>query len=133
MNANVEFDPGFRMSALDAGFLLLIVALSPLLAQVFVQLAIAAVFATVHFLLFCNVLRATRPLELLWAALFIGLWSSAYVWNFPSWLYAYGLTLLMTVVVTVVQIRLPSYHGAFWAALNPNLPQWWSDRLETGA
>jgi len=132
MNANVTFDPGFRMSVLDVAFLLLVIAASPLLAQFFVQLAVAALVATLHFFLFCNVLRATRPLELLWAAFFIGLWSSAYVWSVPSWPYAYGLTLLMTLIVTVVQIRLPSYHGAFWAVLNPKLPQRWANQREAG-
>jgi len=130
VNANAAFDPGFRLSRLDMGFLLLVAAVSPLLARFSGQLAIAAVVATLHFFLFCNVLRATRSLELLWAAVFVGLWSCAYVWGIPAWSYTYGLTLSMTVIVTVMQTRLPSYHGAFWAVLNPKLPQWWAGQLD---
>jgi len=133
VSADTAFNPGFRLSKLDAGFLLLVIGVSPLLARFFVQLGVAAVFAAGHFFLFCNVLRATRVLELLWAAVLVGLWSSSYTWGIPAWLYTYGLRLSTTVAVIIVQVRLPSYHGAFWEVLNPKLPQWWAGQLERNA
>lgn len=128
MQRNAVFKPGFRLSELDVGFMFLVFALSPILARVFEQLGIAALFALGHFFLFCNVLRATRSLELLWAAAFVGLWSSAYFWGVPSWAHTYAWALAVTVAVTVVQVRLASYHGVFWTVLNPRLPQWWEEQ-----
>jgi hypothetical protein len=120
-----DFDPGFRFSEVDAGFMILVSVLSPVLGRQFEQLTIAALFAVFHFFLFCNVLRAQRLLELLWAGAFVGLWSSSYFWGMPSWYATYALAFAVTAAVTVVQVLLPSYHGAFWAVLNPRLPQWW--------
>jgi hypothetical protein len=89
MKRSADFAPGFRISELDAGFMLVVFGSSPLLARLFEQLGMAALFAVVHFFLFCNVLRANRSLELLWAGAFIGLWASAYWATFnprlPQW------------------------------------------------
>jgi hypothetical protein len=133
MKPKAAFDPGFRMSELDVGFMLLVFVSSPLLGRLFEQLALAALFAVLHFFLFCNVLRAKRMLELLWAAAFVGLWSSSYFWGVPSWPHTYALAFAVTVAVAVVQVFLPSYHGAFWAVLNPRLPQWWERQTESKA
>lgn len=128
MKRSADFAPGFRLSELDVGFMLVVFGSSPLLARLFDQLGLAALFAVVHFFLFCNVLRANRSLELLWAGAFIGLWASAYFRGSPSWLHVYALAFAVTVAVAVVQLLLPSYHGAFWATFNPRLPQWWEKR-----
>jgi hypothetical protein len=125
LKPDAAFAPGFRMSKLDMGFILLVLVSSPLLGQLSEQLALGALFALFHFFLFCNVLRAKRPLELLWTAVFVGLWSSAYLWDVSSWPLTYALALAVTVAVILAQVLLPSYHGAFWAVLNPQLPQWW--------
>ena len=128
MQDNAVFKPGFRLSELDVGFMFLVFVWSAFLARFFEQLGIAALFALCHFFLFCNVLRATRLLELLWAAAFVGLWSSAYFRGVPSWPHTYAWAFAVTVAVTVVQVRLPSYHGVFWTVLNPRLPQWWEEQ-----
>ena len=109
------------------GFIVLVICASPLVARVFEQLAVAALFAVFHFFLFCNVLRARRLLELLWAAAFVGLWSSSYFWGVPSWPATYAAAFAVTLAVAAVQVLLPSYHGVFWAVLNPRLPQWWEE------
>jgi len=127
-----NFAPGFRMSETDAGFIILVLVSSPLLGRLFVQLAVAALFVVCHFFLFCNVLRARRLLELLWAAAFVVLWSCSFALGVPSWGWTYVLALAFTVVIAVIQIRLPSYHGAFWKVLNPRLPQWWEKNAGTG-
>ena len=128
MKVDAAFKPGFRLSELDVGFMLAVFVLSPLLGRFIEQLGIAALFAVFHFFLFCNVLRAGRLLELLWSAAFVSLWSCSYFLGVPAWLHTYALAFAATVAVTVVQVLLPSYHGAFWAVLNPRLPQWWEDR-----
>ena len=125
MNHKTAFNPGFRISEMDVGFMLLVFVCSPLLARLLEQLGIAALFAVVHFFLFCNVLRAKRSLELLWTAAFVGLWLCSYFRGVPSWPHAYALAAGVTILVTVVQVLLPSYHGVFWAVINPRLPQWW--------
>ena len=133
MKPNAAFDPGFRMSELDVGFMLLVFVSAPLLARFFEQLALAALFAALHFFLFCNVIRAKRVLELLWAAVFVGLWSACYLLAVPSWPHVYALAFAVTIVVTLVQVLLPSYHGAFWSVLNPRLPQWWEEQTGSKA
>jgi len=131
MKPCAAFNPGFRMSELDVGFVLLVFVSSPLLARLFEQLAFAALFAVLHFFLFCNVIRAKRALELLWAGTFVGLWSASYFLGVPSWPHVYALAFAVTIGVTVVQVLLPSYHGAFWSVLNPRLPQLW--KKQTGS
>ena len=128
MKSAAAFSPGFRMSRLDVAFVLLALACAPLLGRVVEQLAIAELFAVLHFFLFCNVLRANRSLELLWAAVFVCLWSTSYFSGVPSWPYSYGMAFTVTVAVTIVQLSLPSYHGAFWRVLNPGLPRWWEQQ-----
>lgn len=125
MKPNAAFSPGFRISELDVAFMLAVFVVSSLIARFFEQLGIAGLFALFHFFLFCNVLRARRSLELLWAAAFVGLWSSALLWGVPSWTQAYALAFAVTVALTVAQVLQPSYHGAFWSAINSRLPQWW--------
>ncbi len=125
MNRNATFDPGFRLSELDVGFMLLALVSSPLLTRLHDQLALGALFAVFHFFLFCNVLRAKRWLEILWAAVFVALWTCSFLRGLPSWPLTYGLAFAVTIAVTLVQVLLPSYHGAFWSTLNPRLPQWW--------
>jgi len=36
-----------------------------------------------------------------------------------------------TVVITVMAIRHPAYHGVLWRWFNPTLPQWWRGRGDT--
>lgn len=42
-----------------------------------------------------------------------------------GWALAFILSLLVTVVVMILQLRRPSYHGLGWQRINPGLPQWW--------
>jgi hypothetical protein len=71
-----------------------------------------------HFLLFCNVFRVPTRLELAWSAVFLlnVLGSSlfeALIW--PRYLF---LQLPVTVVVLVMAMRLPGYHGVLWRRIN---------------
>ena len=133
MKDNAAFQPGFRLSELDVGLIMVVFVFSPVVGRFFEPLGIAMLFTLVHFFLFCNVLRAVRLLELVWAAAFVALWSSSYLSGVPSWAHSYALSFAVSVVVTAVQVRLPSYHGVFWKVLNPRLPQWWEEQTGTKA
>ncbi len=102
----MDFRPGFRLSEIDVGVLMLGVLASGLLARFDESFAVALLFTLAHFFLFCNVLRMSRSLELVWALLFVLLAAST--------------------ILAVVQVLRSSYHGVFWRQLNPNLPQWWA-------
>ncbi len=106
---------------------------SVLIARFDDSFAIVVLFTLAHFFLFCNVLRVSRPLELVWAVLFVLLSASTILTSFPPWSYTFSTMLLVTAILTVVQIQRPSYHGVFWRRLNPNLPQWWTNNRKNQA
>ena len=126
MENAADFQPGFRLSEIDVGVLMLGILLSVLLARFDESFAVALLFLLAHFFLFCNVLRMSRPLELVWALLFVLLAASTIRTGYPSWRYNFSAMLVVTASITAVQILRPSYHGVFWRRFNPNLPQWWA-------
>lgn len=128
--ADPFFSPGFRISATDAAVLIAGAAGSVLAAQVEWWMGIVIGFVVGHFFLFCNVFRVARPLELLWAALFVVLAGSTITLGLPGWPVALTMSLVATLLVIVVQMRKPSYHGVLWQRINPGLPQWWEANLE---
>lgn len=87
--------------------------------------AFCLAFVVLHFFLFCNVFRLARPLELLWAAVFVMLAGATIVFDQPGWLVTTALSLIVTFIVVAVEMRKPSYHGIAWRQINPNLLQWW--------
>ena len=119
------FNPGFRLSITDVIILIAGAIASLLVANIEFWFGIAIVFTVGHFFLFCNVFRMPRHLELAWAALFLLLLGSTIVMQQPDWLVSFGFSLIGTVVVVVIQLRQPSYHGVGWSRINPQLPQWW--------
>lgn len=126
MEDAADFRPGFRLSEIDIGVLLLGILTSVLIARFDESLAVALLFTLGHFFMFCNVLRMGRPLELVWAVLFVLLAGSTILNGFPSWSYTLYAMLAVTAILALVQVLQPSYHGVFWRQLNPNLPQWWA-------
>ncbi len=89
----------------------------------------APAFALAHFFFFCNVVRIARPLELLWAGVFVVLAGATVAFETPGWLVTALVSLLVTVVVVAVEVRKPSYHGVGWQWINPELPAWWEARV----
>lgn len=123
-----SFSPGFRLSALDVA-VLVIGGVSAGAVSFFVPWLGAAVALVVsHFFLFCNVLRMSRLLELIWAAVFSILAGSEIAFDRPGWPVVFGVSILLTAVLAVVEARRPSYHGVGWTRLNPGLPAWWAAR-----
>jgi predicted membrane channel-forming protein YqfA (hemolysin III family) len=128
MRKAAEFRPGFRFSWSDLLVLILGAGLSILLHGMDNPLGMVIFFTVAHFFLFCNVLRMRRLYELIWAALFVVL-ASLSIWvNIPIWPGTIIIMLAVTVPLTVLQMRQPSYHGIFWQEINPGLSQWWLER-----
>ncbi len=80
-----KFQPGFRLSALDVCILIVGGVASAYAMTVDPWFGIAIVFVVLHFFLFCNVLRMSRPLELTWAGIFVGLAVATICWKLLSW------------------------------------------------
>lgn len=129
MNAPI-FSPGFRLSIMDIVVLIAGATGSLLAAQIQLWFGMAIAFTVGHFFLFCNVFRMPRYLELTWAALFLLLLVSTAIMQQPGWSTSFALSLAVTVVVVVFQMRQPSYHGIGWKTINPQLPQWWEAHYE---
>jgi predicted branched-subunit amino acid permease len=119
------FKPGFRIDAVDSVVLVAGAIGSVAAAQVEWWMGLVIAFTVGHFFLFCNVFRMARPLELAWTALFIALAVSTITTEKPGWQITIAVSLLATVVIIVVQMRRPSYHGVAWQRINPNLRKWW--------
>lgn len=123
-----SFSPGFRLSMLDVGVLIVGV-----IATVFFSLTTPSIgfvigFVVGHFFLFCNVIRMARPLELVWAAVFTTLSAMTLIANVPGWVATAVLSSITTIVVVGLEMRKPSYHGIAWQRINPELKEWWDAR-----
>src|SRR6476619_4959849 len=89
---NRLFAPGFRLSRVDVAVLFAGAVAAVSLATTDVWAGVAVGFVVGHFFLFCNVLRMSRPLELTWAGVFMGLAVGAMVWGVVSWPVVFGIS-----------------------------------------
>lgn len=119
------FAPGFRIDAKDVVVLVIGAVSSTYVLRIDAFLALVIAFALGHFFLFCNVLRMARYLELIWATVFVLLCASTIALGQPHPALAVSGVLLTTLLVSVLQLRSPSYHGIAWQRVNPGLVQWW--------
>jgi len=123
------FAPGFRLSVADV-FVLFGGTISAIVLSMYVWWwGFIPAFVLAHFFLFCNMGRIARPLELIWAGVFISLAGTTIAFEMPGWLVTVPVSLFVTVVVVVVEMRKPSYHGVGWQRINPGLPEWWEARV----
>ncbi len=128
MNQSV-FAPGFRLSVVDVVILVGGMTATIILSIFVWWWGFILTFVLAHFFLFCNVVRMARPLELVWAGVFVVLAGATVAFETPGWLVTALVSLLVTVVVVVVEMRKPSYHGLCWQQINPGLPAWWEARV----
>ena len=126
------FSPGFRLSAVDVGILVAGAIGAVALGRLDPWAGVAVAFVVGHFFLFCNVLRMSRPPELVWAVAFAGMAVTAVVFGAVSWPAVFAGSATLTVVLVVIECRRPSYHGVGWRRLNPRLPAWWASRAGDG-
>ena len=122
------FSPGFRLSLVDIAVLLVGTIVAVALSFVLPWLAFVIAFVVGHFFLFCNIVRMARPLELIWAGVFVMLAGATVILESPGWLVTACASLVVTSVVVIIQARKPSYHGAGWQWINPGLPAWWESQ-----
>jgi hypothetical protein len=125
----VVFAPGFRLSVVDVFVIVVGTAATIVLSLFMWWWGFVSAFVLAHFFLFCNVVRMARPLELLWGGVFVVLAGATVAFETPGWLVTTLLSLLVTVIVVVVEMRKPSYHGVGWQRINPGLPAWWEARV----
>lgn len=123
------FAPGFRLSKVDV-FVLVGGTMGAIVLSMYGWWwGFILAFVLAHFFLFCNIVRIARPLELIWAGVFISLAGTTIAFEMPGWLVTVPVSLFVTVVVVVVEMRKPSYHGVGWQWINPGLPEWWKARV----
>jgi len=120
------FAPGFRLSVVDLIILVIGAVAALALFSMVWWWGFVVGFALAHFFLFCNVVRMARPLELAWSSVFVALAAATVALDAPGWLATTCVSLLVTVVVVLLEVRKPSYHGVGWRRINPGLPTWWA-------
>ena len=121
-----DFAPGFRLSLRDVIVILIGIAAAAYLFRIEPWWSFIVVFVVAHFFLFCNVVRMARPFELAWAGVFLALSTATLLAEVPGWPATASVSLVVTVVIVVLQMRKPSYHGLGWQRINPGLRTWWS-------
>jgi hypothetical protein len=126
--ASPQFQPGFRLSALDIVVLIGGTILSFVLWQQTWWMGFVVAFVVGHFFLFCNVVRMARPLELAWSAVFVLLAGATVLTDTPGWSITTAVSAITTVIVVAIEMRKPSYHGIGWKRINAGLPEWWETR-----
>ncbi|EJB8455035.1 hypothetical protein MW332_004890 [Vibrio parahaemolyticus] len=123
-----EFKPGFRLSKPDVLILILGVLVSCGLYRIAIDASLVVVFVIGHFFLFCNVFRFSRAPELIWAAVFVTLVGLSQKFYTMSILYVFAVQVFVTILLIVLELRKPSYHGVFWQRVNPNLKSWFKSQ-----
>jgi hypothetical protein len=120
-----EFSPGFRLSITD--MLVLVAGSGGTIVASRYNGAVAVILAVVvwHFFLFCNVFRLSRPRELVWAKIFVGMTLCTIFTGRPAWPINIGASLAVAAFLIFLETRKPHYHGIAWSKLNPNLRAWW--------
>ena len=124
-----EFEPGFRLSIRDVLVLVVGIGSSIALVKIAWQASLVVAFAVGHFFLFCNVFRISRSLEFMWAGIFIVLAGGSICADFPGWHATLAVSIVMTSLVVLIEMRKPSYHGIFWQQINPCLKDWWGSNI----
>jgi len=82
-----------------------------------------------HFFLFCNVFLVWRTWELLWAGVFVLNVFYHVTQDDLSWWPACGWQMPVTLLVILLQLRSPWYHGVFARKINPRLDEYLHQKL----
>jgi len=125
----MEFKPGFRISKVDITIIILGIVGALIASRFVLYLGLIVIYVVGHFLLYCNVFRVSRPPELIWAFLFVMLSGLTILLGKPGWTVTVVCSILSTIVILLIEIRRPSYHGILWERLNPNLKNWWAENV----
>jgi len=123
---STEFKPGFRLSIFDIIILATGFSGAWYLKYVAIELSCILLFVVSHFFYFCNITRMSRMPELIWAVYFVILCGAGVRYGIVTLNEAFIISLTMTVILTILELRKPSYHGMFWSKINPNLKVWFA-------
>ncbi len=121
----MTFAPGVHLSATDVVVLVSGAIGAPLLWTITWWWGFVIGFVVAHFFVFCNVVRLSRSLEFVWGGTFATLAAATIAADFPGWPATGAISLGVTVLVVLIEMRKPSYHGIGWQKINPGLPAWW--------
>ncbi len=120
---------GFRISIWDALVLALGFGLTWWLHSTDFLLWWVVPMALGHFFLFCNVLLVWRKLELAWAAVFIGNVMAHSAMGHIEAVWVLLSQMPVTLVVILLQLRSPWYHGIFASRWNPRLQEYLTGKI----
>ncbi len=114
---------GTRFSTVDGIAIVACAAITWFAFSTFGKLAWLPAIVLGHFFLFCNVFRIHRNYELIWAGCFIanfGVWVLCSPAHVPlEWILLCQIPI--TVILILLEMRGPNYHGILANRLNPKL------------
>jgi hypothetical protein len=125
----MEFKPGFRLSKIDILAIIGGVVVAAASFSYSSVITFLVLFVVGHFFLFCNIIRMSRPSELIWSGIFLALSSASLLKGLPSWSVTVLISALLTVLLVVIETKKSSYHGVAWQKINPGLPDWFSANI----
>jgi hypothetical protein len=125
----MDFKPGFRLSKIDILAIIGGVVVAGASFPYSSVITFLVLFVVGHFFLFCNIIRMSRPSELIWSGIFLALSSASLLKGFPSWSVTVLISTLLTAILVVIETRKSSYHGVSWQKINPGLPDWFSANI----
>ena len=110
----MDFKPGFRLSKIDILAIICGVVVAAASFSYSSVITFLVLFVVGHFFLFCNIIRMSRPSELIWSGIFLALSSASLLKGFPSWSVTVLISTLLTAILVVIETRKSSYHGVSW-------------------
>jgi len=125
---NLHFKPGFRLSFFDVMILAVGLIGAWLLRTIALDVSYILIFVVGHFFYFCNITRMSRISELIWAVCFVALVGVGVTYAIVTLYEAFAIAVTITVLLTVLELYKPSYHGVFWSTFNPNLQAWFESQ-----
>lgn len=126
--AHPSFRPGFRLSLLDILILFVGLTGSVFLGSRILSAGLIVGFVVLHFFLFCNVFRISRPPELIWASVFVALAAITIFTGLPGWVVTFTTAIILSTFLIWRETKREDYHGIYWERWNPSLPDWWESR-----
>ncbi len=135
MNSNVKAPSevhrtsGLRLSLADVAILFTATAIVWWMGREGNEMAWIVAVVVGHFFLFCNVFRLRRSLELWWAAVFVlnvGWWLAQ---GQAGWLPAMLYQGPVTVIVIVIEMLSPRYHGIGARWINRRLDDYLENKI----
>jgi hypothetical protein len=128
-----SFQPGIRLAAGD----IMMLAVAGAFAwwaydHMGVWLTKVTAFVVGNFLLFSNVFRVNRTMELMWTIVFVCLAAARLRMGLLEWSTIFAISGALTIAIILIEMRKPSYHGVGWETINPGLREWWLKEKAAG-